>query len=450
MFRGLFSRSSKDNNDNIDIKNSRFPDQQDYKVFQCIEDLRNGKATVYDLESACLSGGIGAIEKTANIENITGPESQSIFGPLTRTFKGTNLTPIDYAFLTGRLDAFKVLLAFNANIDKTFFFQCTSMNPEPNKESKTTDSLMNLMLQYNHGKVIDDFRAQDVRNAFFIALIKRKNLIGVLNILLALIKKNHKLKTDYLDRTEGSNWRNKQIPDYVRTQRYEADRVFALVPSIKIIEESLGTMDGSYKDMLDQLIEELTNVRAAAWAKRAEFITYDDEAVEAVIKPLDQLISCFERLRNNLDDNLSHDQYLQQSMRVMFANDINYDRDKKIEELTISIGVKINYACYWLDKDDDELENNADKCLQTIVSMAAGMVSDDKSELYREALLGFVKKQVSGYAKSFNDSGLQALADHLSGIKLPIIEDDLKKELSNAIAEVNNFSSQSSKTSLRM
>lgn len=436
MFSNYFPGSLFGSNSNmllnVKVEDGHFPKEDKFLVFQCIEDMRKGKANVEDLHRIIQKYGKEALEQAVNIENITGPEIQSVFGPVTRTFKGNNLSPLHYAYLTGREDAFKLLLAEGADIDEKFFFQCTSMIPERNEESKTTDTLFSQLQKHNQGGVDDDFRTRNVRCAFFISLLQRKRLDDVLKMMLGTIKTMHEARLRRLEK-HGVDWKNHFFLEH------NVSSLFPFVPSIAYIKQSLGQMDESYRGMLDSLVSVLQKTRADAHNKEDLFFRCNDKEASPVLDGIDILIPCFVELCNSLHADMTNDQYREWCVITILETDKNYDRNKKKEQYAGSIRTRLNHACYWIDKDDDDLEENPDKLLQTIVSMSSKMVKENDSELYREALLDFVKDQVSGYAKRFDDAGLQKLADHLSHISLPVRADELLMELKSAAEEVENF-----------
>lgn len=364
------------------------------------------------------------LNKTANVENISGRAEQFIIGPVSRTWLARNITPLHYAYMIGREDAFRVLLAEGADIDGEIFFQTTSMNPEPNEESKTTSNLLNLMLKFNQGGVSDVFRSQEVRNAFFIALIQRNKLLDVLKIMFRGLEANHKYKSEIAG---------------FKTRSYDVDRAFEFVPSIKVMKDALGVMDASYQKILDSLVDALRKAKHDAESKQGLFVTYEDEAVKTVLDPINQLIDLFSELRRSIDHDLSHESYLENTLMKLLGQDRNFDRENKKKEYMSSIRTKLNHALYWIDKDDDDLEDNPAELLRLIVSMSAGMVKEVDEDLYRETVLDFVKNQISGYAKSFNDIGLQEQADRLARIELPVSAEKLKQELVSAEKVVRNF-----------
>lgn len=282
----------------------------------------------------------------------------------------------------------------------------------------------------------------------YFSLIQRNRLADVLKILLGSIEENQKFKSEYLDRYDR-NWRNKPIPDWEQTKSYDARYMFEFIPSIELMKESLGVMDASYKQMLEALVDALQKTRVAADRKQGPFITYDDEAIELVLDPLNQLIQGFSDLGKSLDFSLSHEQYRENALMALLSKDRNYDRDNQKKEYMISIRTKLNHALHRIDEDDD-LEKNPAELLQMIVKICVDRVKEVDADLYRETLLDFVKGQVSDYAKSFNDAGLRTLADNLSRVDLPVSAEKLMQVMESAVSAVNNFSVETERPSLSM
>lgn len=414
---------------NIDIKDGQFPDEKDFVIFQAIQDMCAAKASVDDLHRAVLRGGNEALEKTISIENITGPAEQWIWGPMHSTYKGKHLTPLHYAFLTGRQDAFSLLLADGADIDKEFFIQRLSKNPDESEASKTTGTLQSFMLRYNAYTVMDPFMALGVRHAYFLALLQRKEVTKLMDVLMFEIRLHYQYKSEHLNLVSGAGWQNRPIPDYVCTQDYDARDMFRTVPSIEQIQHAAGEMDASYTQTLTKILSELNTFKLDAECKKGYFITYTDESARIVLKPINQLIECFTGLRAHLDATLTSAGYQWGVLDTLLADYRHYDRDHQKKEYLDGIKAQINFSCYILDKVDDDLENDPRTLLKTIISFASGSVDEIDTDLYRETLLEFVRDQLLIYAKHSHDKNLQVLADRLTAVNLPVSAEQLTREL---------------------
>src|SRR5579871_4690148 len=101
----------------VDLNKGQFPNENKYAVFQCIKNILENKATLADLHACVQQNGREALETTINIKNIKGPLLQtllSIIPPFSRMLKGRDMTPLDYAFLSGNEPIFSLLLAEGA------------------------------------------------------------------------------------------------------------------------------------------------------------------------------------------------------------------------------------------------------------------------------------------------------------------------------------------------
>jgi hypothetical protein len=414
---------------NIDIKDGPFPDTKDFVIFQAIQDMCAGKATVEDLHRAVLAGGNEALEKTISIENIIGPEEQWIWGPMHSTYKGKHLTPLHYAFLTDRQDAFSLLMADGADIDKEFFIQRMSKNAEENETSNITGTLQSFMLRYNAYTLMDPFMALAVRHAYFLALLQRKEVSKLIDILMFEIRLDYQSKLEHLNLVSGAGGQNRPVPDYMRTENYQARRMFRTVPSVEQIQHAAGEMDPSYTQTLTKIVSELTKFNHDAQRKKGYFITYTDEATKIVQEQINLLIECFTSLHQHLDTTLTSAGYQWGVLNTLLADCRHYNRDHQKNEYLDGIKVKFDHSCYWLGKEGDNLESDPRTLLKTLISFASGSVNNIDTDLYRETLLELVRGQLLMYANGLHDKCLQDSVDRLTALKLPVSAEQLTHEL---------------------
>ncbi|MDX1902078.1 MAG: hypothetical protein SFW66_08795 [Gammaproteobacteria bacterium] len=403
----------------IDLKNDGFPNKKSFAVFNAIQNLIAGKGTLDDLLQS-IQTNPASLEKIADIDNITGPEERGIWGSLARTFIARNITPVQYAFLTGREDAFALLLVAGAKIDEPFFYQCTSMNPKPNEESKTTATLYELMYRrendWSTNKcVVLSMLPLSTRHAFLIALLQRGDA-RALDFMTHKIKNSHKLKAAWLD-DHIPGWRNDPnlLESYDFFDSDSAKFMCNWIPSIDHLKEQLGTFPANQK-MKGQTIAlslEFSDMQDAIKQWVNPYVLFTEEASDYLLPRFKALCDLFDELHENSSVDLDDDTYQQIILQKTVNTYRHFDRNKKKENYLGEIRSRVNYSCHHLFSGEGNPTPR--KLAITILSMLPGFLKiSDHSVPHCEAVLELARDQTQTYAKVLKDSKLEEAANQMT------------------------------------
>ncbi|MDX1901573.1 MAG: hypothetical protein SFW66_06165 [Gammaproteobacteria bacterium] len=368
----------------VTLQDRRFPSEKDLIVFQCIQDMIAGRATMSDLLQ-CIRKNPNAINVTLSITNITGPELYHIEPEFTRTLKAHGIAPLHYAFLTGRIDAFSLLLAEGADYNTPFNFQCTSLEGwgAKNEDTFTEGTLLELFTTDGCGNFFrNEFCSQQFRVALFFALFLRKDL-NALDMLFHALKQNQ----DIVKRTPSSSFFT------VKTELWQLDRLCSFILSPKKIYNSINILSPSYHQFIDDFINEMRQLKKDAWNQAGLFSSFTKEAAEKFIfHVLNILITPIDDLHLKIDSNLNDNQCHELQIQDLLNSYRNYDKDQQKIHYKKMFSSEINRACYWIFKDEDSVSSKEKS--ETIWSCARDLATKNDNENYREALAEFIAANV--------------------------------------------------------
>lgn len=396
-----------------------FPDKPEYAIFRCIDNLRAGKAALDDLLVCVRNNDKSALEKKIFKADILGPDQYfTRLGLIRKTLNAEKITPLDYALLTGNQDAVTLLLALGADITNEFKFMCTSFVPDVNVETLTSGSLFKMTLECGRGDTFSDLD-ENLSDKLFLALLQRKESDKLFQLIINRFNSNCRNHQQYYNHKMGS---------YAKGWL-----ALNMMLSLEKMDHSIGKLDVSYKNILEELISKFRQLKNDIANKVGLYSIFNDEGVRTIHEDIDASISFFENVLKNIDPQLSHEQYLQNNLNAIkdeykdfFKTRLkNYYKNTVLEEMVYRNNRRFT---------GDDFRWDAMYLLQDAVSIQNKVDSD----VFRETLFEEVAKIINSYAKIAKDASLQAAVDALSSVTAPIDSALLNQTLHKASEAISD------------
>ncbi len=385
-------------------KENPFPSTGEFAIYRCIKNIISGYATLFDLRQTIKDYPHG-LEKTLTLCNITSPTFGTVTGPFTRTLKGWGLTPLHYAFLTGRVDVFSVLAAAGAEINNVFSYKCTSMHPDANTRSERIGTMYQNLYDANYAGV-EGLDSAEMRHAYFIALIQRKKVSALFSIIERRMRAAHLWANDL--KKAGTKI------EYCNVTPFHLENAFAHVPAIAEIQFAMRSIPPSFQHFLEQLIAKLDALNSHALRHEDIFMHYAPKSIDIVLNKLNQLIICFRDILNHhIVADLKEAHYREHQMEIYAMKNNNYHRESRKKACMDSMCSRINHIGYWMFKEDDDADVTLQQRGEFVLSTAASVVEKD-GELERECLIELAVQQLRYYAKALKDDSLNQIATVLT------------------------------------
>ena len=344
-------------------------------IIQCIIQLLSHKSNLLELHRRIEQTNTHGLNEKFNLHEMQLPHVKWGLDNDRVSVTATQITPIHYAFLTGRADVFASLLNAGVELHDTFKLEFHTTTDEDRESMTVETTLHDIIYQSPYHPLLQQLCTRALIHELFITYLTRKDFDRAAKMI------NHNFS---LVHERAMRWGEK-------INKGQASTMLSMLPSPEYIQLALGDLRKGYEELLLNIHFEYWYLKSTVTERR-----YKPDALDAIKKQLTSHTDCFHSLLTNVNPTIKRDEYFDRKAArqiILFHAYPNLDfKNVYLDNIRTKV-----YEAY-LKHYQGQLPPESHATLRVRLEILYDLADRLPNQSYLEALAGFIAMQMPDFS----------------------------------------------------